>query len=134
VDRSPETIMSSQGRSWKQKIRDEVARLTVDELVVESTRWWVLTNADPPPGWTPRVLADQAEQLQEIVRMVETLEGRGEPPESPEYARPRERLALYCERQRRRHGGNPPPPPAVSEEEAAVRFKPRSKKGGNGHR
>lgn len=89
------------------KIEDEVGVLSLRQLLDESNQWWEISRRNPPPGWTPEILRDQEQSLSELHAKVIELEG-GDGATNPDRCFLKERLALYCVKQRRRHDGKPP--------------------------
>ena|ERR1700733_8512856 len=92
------------GGNQSRKIRDEVAALTLAELVKESKEWLQVVKANPPKGWKPEVLKDQERLLKELWALAVTVKTEA----NPRYGRIKERLAGYCERLRGRHAGKSP--------------------------
>lgn len=78
------------------KIKDEIEALSSEALLAESALWWRIVWANPPRGWTKKVLLDQHHSLKVLRQDVVT--GRNVPAA-------RERLEGYCRKMRRQHNG-----------------------------
>jgi hypothetical protein len=85
----------------RKKIKDEVGAQSISQLLLESQQWLMRTGH-------PGAHADQERSLRDLAVLVTRAQRENADPDDPVYAKAKERLALYCEKQRWNNGGATP--------------------------